>query len=117
PWTETVLYRFTGFGDGAYPQNGDLLFDQSGILYGTTLSGASGSNNGIVYELTPSYGNWTQSVLYAFMGGNDGSRPYGGVIFDNAGNLYGTTESGGVNGCVGRGEGCGTVFQLVPSGS
>jgi uncharacterized repeat protein (TIGR03803 family) len=115
-WMETVLYRFSGYSDGASPAGADLAFDQAGDIYGTTQSGANGSNYGIVYELTPSYGNWTQSVLYAFMGGNDGSSPYSGVIFDNAGNLYGTTEGGGVNGCAAM-PGCGTVFQLVPSGS
>ena len=65
-------------------------------------------------RLTPSNGGWTESVLYSFAGGSDGSQPWGGVIFDQAGNLYGTTYEGG-GGC--NGFGCGTVFELTPSGS
>jgi uncharacterized repeat protein (TIGR03803 family) len=110
PWFETVLYRFTGGDDGANPQYGDLVFDQAGNVYGTTVNG--GSNNvGTVYELTPSGGSWVESVIHAFnFNGNDGNRPFSGVILDKAGNLYGTTSSGGPNGF-------GTVFQLTPSGS
>ena len=109
PWTETVLYRFTGGSDGAYPQNGDLFFGQSGILYGTTrLGGAYG--DGVVFSLTPSQGAWTYSVIYSFTGGNDGAGPQSGVISDNAGNLYGTAEGGGF-------FGYGTVYELIPSGS
>ena len=119
PWSETVLYRFSGGSDGGEPL-GDLAFDQAGNLYGTTLGGGNGGCGvgcGVVYKLTPSGGGWTESVVYAFTGGDDGSNPWGGVAFDNAGNLYGTTAAGGYvsNGdCY---EGCGTVFQLTPSGS
>jgi len=62
-----------------------------------------------VYELTPTQSGWTETILHNFFG-NDGSMLWGGLIFDSAGNLYGATASGGVNGG-------GTVFELSPSGS
>jgi uncharacterized repeat protein (TIGR03803 family) len=107
-WAETVLYRFSGGTDGANPAFGDLIFDNAGSLYGTTLNG--GVDWGTVFQLTPSGSGWTKSVLYTFSGGSDGAGPYAGLIFDNAGNLYGTTVVGGT-------YGAGTVFQLMPSGS
>jgi len=111
PWTETVLYSFAGSPDGAYPGYGDLAFDRAGNIYGTTINGGD-SNEGVVYELTPSGRGWTESVLYRFGqgGGTDGFEPFAGVIFDGAGNLYGTTYGGGST--LG-----GTVYQLTPSGS
>jgi uncharacterized repeat protein (TIGR03803 family) len=107
PWTETVLYRFTGGADGGSPETGDVVFDQAGNLYGTTAVGGS-SSQGVAYKLTPAHGLWTESVLYNF-GGSAGAYPYSGMIFDSAGNLYGTTTRGG--------EGYGTVYELTPSGS
>ena len=119
-WTETVLYQFTGGSDGGLPGNGDLVFDQAGNLYGTTTTGGVGSCNGgtcgVVYELTPSSGSWTESVLYSFAGGSDGGSPFAGVIFDKAGYLYGTASAGGNLACNAP-YGCGTLFQLTPSGS
>ena len=121
PWNETVLFRFLGESDGGEPGYGELVFDPAGNLYGTTITGGVGKCNnpvetcGLVYKLTPSNGGWTESVLYSFNGGSDGGTPYAGVIFDQAGNLYGTTSEGGGSGC--NGSGCGTVFQLTPSGS
>ncbi len=115
PWKETVLYQFTGGPDGGEPI-GDLVFDKAGNIYGTAsvgglTHGCGGVGCGIVFELERSGGSWTQSVIYTFNGGNDdGSFPNGGVIFDQSGNLYGTTFAGGSSGM-------GTVFQLVPSGS
>ena len=115
PWTETVLYRFTGRGDGGEPL-GDLAFDRAGNLYGATLGGGAHAG-GVVFKLTPSSGGWTESVLYNFTGDADGGHPWGGVAFDSAGNLYGTTAGGGFidNGVCS--EGCGTVWKLTPSGS
>ena len=107
-WTETVLYGFTGGANGAFPV-GDLVFDQEGNIYGTTAAGGS-SQMGTVYELTPSDGGWTENVLWTFSGGNDGGAPGGGVILDDAGNLYGTTQAGGT-------YGYGSIFQLAPAGS
>ncbi|MGC2111632.1 MAG: choice-of-anchor tandem repeat GloVer-containing protein [Candidatus Korobacteraceae bacterium] len=107
PWTESVLYQFTGHGDGVYP-SGDLAFDQAGNLYGTTQLGGV-YNGGSIYKLTRSNGGWTESVLYSFRGTGDGEQPYRGVIADSAGNLYGTAAPDGTS--------HGTVFELSPSGS
>jgi len=115
-WNTTRLYTFTGASDGGEPGYGDVVFDGAGNLYGTTITGGVGNCNspsetcGVVYKLTPSNGGWTESVLYSFKGGSDGGNPYAGVIFDAAGNLYGTTALGGQ-------YGNGTVYQLTPSGS
>ena len=116
-WTESVVYSFkgNGDGDGAYPFLGDVTFDQDGNLYGTTLQG-SYHDRGTVFQLTPSPGGWKEKVLYAFTGESDGAYPYSGVVFDGAGDLYGTTFSGGGYSCS-YGLTCGTVFELMPSGS
>ena len=105
---ETVLYSFAGGTDGADPQAG-LVMDAKGNLYGTTTAGGS-AGNGTVFELvapTTRKGQWTETVLYSFGTGADGAAPIGSVIFDAAGNLYGTTSLGGA-------YGYGTVFQLAP---
>jgi len=109
PWEETILYSFTGGADGAGPEYGDLIFDQAGNIYGTTFGGGS-SGDGVVFKLTPSGGGWTESVIWSFTGGSDGGGLFGGVIFDSAGNLYGTTTFDG-------GHGYGTVFELSPTQS
>ena len=106
-WTETVLHSFTGSPDGAYPSSG-MTFDPAGNLYGTTQSGGCSTGCGTVFELTPSLSGWTETVLYNFRGPNDGVVPYGGLVLDPAGNLYGTTPYGGAGGG-------GTVFELTPS--
>ncbi|MBZ5574560.1 MAG: hypothetical protein LAO09_22110 [Acidobacteriia bacterium] len=106
-WTETVLYSFTGKHDGTYPYAG-IVFDRAGNLYGTTQFGGA-SNQGVVFELTPTPVGWTENVLYSF-GGDDGAQPLGRIVLDSAGNLYGTTESGGL-------YGRGTVFELSPNDS
>ncbi len=111
-WTETVLYRFASGADGHQP-SGNLIFDQAGNIYGTTEAGGTGGY-GTVFKLTHAGGNWTESVLYSFMSGQDGNEPSNGVVIDQAGNLYGTTPYGGINHCQ---LGCGTVFELTPSGS
>jgi uncharacterized repeat protein (TIGR03803 family) len=108
--TEQTLYTFTGAADGGNPLS-SLVMDTAGNLYGTTfVSGAS--NAGVVYELSPNgNGGWTQAVLYSFTGGADGANPYyADVIFDKAGNLYGTTVGGGANNL-------GVVFELSPNGN
>ena len=114
PWLENVLHLFTGVADGATPVVGNLIFDKAGNLYGTTAYGGA-FGQGVVFELSPSGSGWTETVLYSFAGGNDGGAPYSGLVFDNAGNLYGTTSYGGGPGCGGLG--CGTVYELMPSGS
>ncbi len=113
-WTETVLHRFLpGGGDGSGPE-GTLVFDQAGSIYGTTVGGVAW---GTVFRLTGSGFSWTESILYSFKGGNDGAWPYSGVIFDQAGNLYGTTGAGGADDCKWGGTNCGTIYELVPFGS
>ncbi len=114
-WVETVLYSFSGGTDGGQPI-AEVAMDAAGNLYGTTSAGGAGSCSGgcgTVFELTPSSGNWTETVLYAFTGGSDGGQPYAGLVMDASGNLYGTTESGGNSGsnCS---SGCGVVFELSP---
>lgn len=113
-WNEDVLYDFCSVGgcnDGSEPY-GDLILDASGNLYGTTFTGGT-YNEGVVYELAlASGGHWSEKVLYNFGNGTDGNYPYGGLVFDKQGNLYGTTAGGGTStGCSG---GCGTVFKLRP---
>jgi uncharacterized repeat protein (TIGR03803 family) len=104
-WNETVLYSFTGGLDGAYPEFSNVIFDDNGNLYGTT--GYGGTNeDGVVFELSPVGGGWTETVLYNFAGGTDGANPMNGLIMDQAGNLYGITINGGTKG--------GTVFELSP---
>jgi uncharacterized repeat protein (TIGR03803 family) len=93
--TEKVLHTFTDSPDGSLPAG--LIFDTEGNLYGTTEDGGAG--NGTVFKLTlNSDGGWTESLLYSFIGGHDGAFPVAGVIFDAAGNLYGTTAEGGASG-------------------
>jgi uncharacterized repeat protein (TIGR03803 family) len=117
-WTEHVLYRFcslTNCTDGSEPQ-AELIFDQAGNLYGTTVEGGAQGYGRTVFQLTPNQnGGWTESVLYSFCSlANcaDGKAPFAGLIFDQAGNLYGTTAYGGAQGQDGQG---GTVFQLTPN--
>jgi uncharacterized repeat protein (TIGR03803 family) len=106
-WTEIVLYSFTGGDDGLDPSGG-VIMDTMGNLFGTTTSGGT-QGRGNVFQLTPgSDGSWTESTLYSFTGGahHDGDHPSAGLTFDTAGNIYGTTESGGS-------KGFGTAFQLT----
>ena len=106
PWVETILYNFTGGADGGDPLYGDLSFDQAGNIYGTTAGGGS-SGEGVVFKLARSGSGWTESVLWNFTGGSDGGLPVSGVIFDSAGNLYGTTGNFPP----------GTVYELSPTQS
>jgi uncharacterized repeat protein (TIGR03803 family) len=104
-WKESILHNFTGNADGGYPTAG-LIFDKTGKLYGTTPAGGSGG--GTIFQLVNAGSTWTENVLYSFQNGSDGGQPYAGLIFDGAGNLYGTTAAGG----AGNG---GTAFELSPS--
>jgi uncharacterized repeat protein (TIGR03803 family) len=107
-WTEKVLHNFNANGKDGYSPWGGLIFDTAGDLYGTTLSGGA-YRSGTVFELAPKAGGgWTEDVLHDFDdNGNDGSNPFAGLIFDAAGNLYGTTGGGGS-------RTFGTVFELTP---
>ncbi len=127
---EISIYNFAGLasgsGDGPFP---NVIFDKQGNLYGTTSRGGSGTcidrnknivGCGTVFELTPAGGVWTVGKQYDFGGGQDGQKPYGAVILDAAGNVYGTTlTGGGLGNCSDEGilVGCGTVFRLTPNAS
>jgi uncharacterized repeat protein (TIGR03803 family) len=117
PWVEDLLYDFSGGGDGGNPAYGAIVFDQAGNIYGTTpFYGTCHWNDlcGTVYEFTPHGSGYTFNVIYSFsISGSDGLGPEGGVIFDQSGNLYGTTKQGGPQGVCFNGEGCGTVFELT----
>jgi uncharacterized repeat protein (TIGR03803 family) len=113
-WTETVLWGFNDL-DGSEPQS-QLIFDPSGNLYSTTAVGGT-LGMGTVFQLVaPSTGKqWSLNTLYNF-GTNptDGSEPYAGVVFDKAGNLYGTTLFGGM-GIGYHQQGWGIVYKLTPN--
>ena len=108
-WTETVLHNF-GNGTDGWDVIVGLIMDAAGNLYGTTVEGGiPTSNGGIVFELTPAAdGSWTETVLHSFGGVPDGEHPFSLVIFDAAGNLYGTTGYGGI-------YDWGTGFELTPN--
>jgi uncharacterized repeat protein (TIGR03803 family) len=110
---ETVLYSFTGAGDGLDPHGGVTL-DSAGNLYGTTVAGGfggfcAGDGCGVIFELSPSDGGWSETTLYSFQGLNDGFGPGGGLVFDSAGNLFGQAPDGGKHSA-------GVVFELSPTG-
>jgi uncharacterized repeat protein (TIGR03803 family) len=110
---ETVLHSFTGPpADGAFPYAG-LVQDSAGNLYGTTSAGGA-SNNGAVFKLTPS---GTETLLYSFTGGADGGLPYGGLLRNSAGDLYGTTSAGGIATGNCFPSGCGVVFLVDAAGT
>jgi uncharacterized repeat protein (TIGR03803 family) len=103
---EHVIHTFTGGKDGSTGSLGLLLRDSSGNLYGVTELGGAHAG-GTVFELSPtSKPKWRLTTLYAFKGTPDAASPYGGLIADPSGNLYGTTYFGGKNGL-------GAVFELV----
>jgi uncharacterized repeat protein (TIGR03803 family) len=125
-WSETQLYSFTGDKDGADPYLGSLVFDQAGNIYGTTFLGGAygpcfdGLNCGTIFKLTPeSGGKWQESVIWDFGQKDDGEMPANGVIFDQVGNLYGTTALGGTppEGCKPGNGACGTVYELMSTSS
>jgi hypothetical protein len=109
-WQETDLYAFPGGGNGGEPMDG-VIFDSKGHLYGT---GAEGGNNwGIAFELKHYGGQWREAMVHNFCSRNncaDGASPQAPLVFDNAGDLYGTTQAGGT-GCAF--PGCGVVFKLA----
>jgi uncharacterized repeat protein (TIGR03803 family) len=125
-YAESVLHGFKGGkGDGAWLV-ANLFEDNTGTLYGTTLAGglqsaAAGCTGnqayqgcGVVFDLAPSGSRYVEHILYRFQGssnGYDGYFPYGGLIADASGNLYGTTTFGGSSALLG------SVFRLTPSGN
>jgi uncharacterized repeat protein (TIGR03803 family) len=129
--TYTVLYSFTGAPDGAIPVAGVVL-DAAGNLYGTTESGGvtagtcASSGCGTVFKLDVSK-SFAETVFYKFTGAPDGATPKAGVVLDSAGNLYGTTSSGGLLKCWERATVeqlpskqqiyCGVVFKVDTTGT
>jgi len=110
-YTESVVYSFTGGSDGQFPAAG-MIFDGSGNLHGTTSGGGSSCNCGTVFELTKnSDGTYTESVVYSFTGGSDGSNLQAGLTGDSSdGNQWGTAHNGGSSAG-------GTIFELSPAGN
>ena len=102
-WTFRVLYDFvSGPNDGDLP-TGNLVFDHAGNIYGATIHGGGVFDPGVIFELTPvSGGAWRETAIYIF--GDEGGAPNGDLVFDSAGNLYGTTELQ---------DSLGSVFQLT----
>ena len=107
---ETVLYRFKGPPDGSGP-NGDLVRDEKGNFFGTTVSGGD-YDNGAIFRLSAS---GAETVLHSFTFGADGRNPVAALVRDRAGDFYGTTLNGGISGC--NGYGCGVVFKLDTTGA
>jgi uncharacterized repeat protein (TIGR03803 family) len=101
-WTYGALHSFTGGKDGSYPLWGNLTFDTKGNLFGATGDGVdawgdcpNGNDCGSIFELTPqSDGSWKEKVIFRF-NGTHGRVPFGPVVFDSAGSLYGTANGGG----------------------
>jgi uncharacterized repeat protein (TIGR03803 family) len=115
-YTEKTLHVFTGGSDGANPATGVTL-DSAGHIYGTTYGGGT-YGGGTVFELTPAMTadpGWTETVLYSFGNGTDGGGPEASVILDAAGNIYGTTYSGGNLACNAP-YGCGVAYEISSSG-
>ena len=111
-WTERILHNFNlTANDGCSPA-GNLIFDSSGNLYGTTSNGGPYSY-GTVFELVAASG-WAEKVLHVFNGA-DGAVPIGSIAFDPTSNLYGTTAYGGTSDACDLG--CGTVWELSPAGA
>lgn len=116
-YSHSVLHNFGRYPvDGAAPHG--LIGDAAGNLYGTTTGGGASACGdlgcGTVFKFTPNLdGTYSETVLHNFTGGSDGQYPFGDLIADAAGNLYGTTFYGGGSGC--NGLGCGTVFELTPN--
>jgi len=107
-WSLMVIHAFSGGTDGLGGSASRLLLDAAGNVYGVnTVGGTNGFGN--VYELSPSgSGKWQLTTLYSFKDQPDGASPYGGLIFDKSGNLYGTTYYAGANDL-------GTVYKLTHS--
>lgn len=109
-WNEKVLHNFKSTNDGCFPLGG-LLADNDGNLYGTTQTGGS-DGEGTVFELSFKSGGFVEKILHSFSSRAGGQNPSGSLIMDAAGNLYGTTSSGGGGNCR-----CdGTVYELSPAG-
>jgi uncharacterized repeat protein (TIGR03803 family) len=118
---QSVVYTFTGGADGSNP-HAALIRDQDGNLYGTTTGGGKNASScplttggcGVVFKIDSS---GKETVLYSFAGGSDGADPVAPLVRDAAGNLYGTTLSGGSPGGICGSYGCGVIFKVDTSGN
>lgn len=106
-WEGMAIHNFPDSPKDGELAFGNLVLDNAGNLYGTTELGGT-KNFGTVYRLSPpKNGKWTETILHSFQGGaTDGNDPFGGIVFDAAGNIFGNTVSGGK-------FDDGTVFELV----
>jgi uncharacterized repeat protein (TIGR03803 family) len=120
--TVDIIHKFNvAAGEGSLPYSG-LIEDAAGNFYGTTFDGGT-HNFGTVYRLSPnSSGTYTETILYSFKGGStDGAEPHSSLFRDSAGNLYGTTVTGGIVGSTCNAGtfaspiGCGIIFKLTPT--
>ncbi len=112
-WTERILHTFSGLSDGGYP-NSNLIFDSAGNLYGETFEGGTAgcvrSGCGTAFKLSPiAGGGWKETILTSFSANEDGGYPTSPLVFDSAGNLYGTTGGGS-----GSSAQYGAVFEITP---
>jgi uncharacterized repeat protein (TIGR03803 family) len=106
-WKQKVIHTFTGGNDGSTGSLGSLLIDKAGNIYGVAeLGGAHAA--GTAFKLSLVSGKWKMIMLDEFRGTPHAGFPYGGLISDASGNLYGTTYYGGANGL-------GSVFKLTLS--
>jgi uncharacterized repeat protein (TIGR03803 family) len=109
-WNETILHSFNNNGQDGYFPNSGVILNSNGKLYGETSDGGSSGDYGTVFEMSSGHSGWTETLLHTFdTGTGDGGDPLGGLVFDNSGNLYGTTVWGG------EFSSYGTVFELTPS--
>jgi uncharacterized repeat protein (TIGR03803 family) len=108
-WNPTVIHNFAGGPKDGGQAESTLVLDKAGNLYGTTVYGGA-RGVGTVYKLSHGKKGWKEQILYSFKGGKkDGTGPFGGMVLDAGGNLYGTTDGGGKYGKYGNG----TVFELA----
>jgi uncharacterized repeat protein (TIGR03803 family) len=122
-YTETILYSFCALpdcADGWVPSSARLVRDAAGNLFGTTSQGGGKRDGGVVYQLTPNGGTWSETVLHTFCADRectDGKEPFAGVVMDGSGALYGATARGGAidkrNGAIYRIQG--GVFEVIYS--
>jgi uncharacterized repeat protein (TIGR03803 family) len=118
-YTETILHEFGGDHDGKYPSK-TLTLGPGGVIYGTTNGGGNGCARGCgtIFKLTPTGSSYAYAILYAFRGGADGDLPSSELTVDSSGAMYGVTNyGGGGSTCDSGGYGCGTLYELTPSGS
>lgn len=107
PWHETVLYSFDtdlSGSHGAYP-TAEVVFDSAGNFYGTTSQGGA-YGGGVAYKMTKTADGYSYSIIHSFNASNDGWLIYGGLVMDQAGDLYGVASNGRAS-----------IFELSPSGS